>query len=107
VVIISVTYETDLQHAFALIAETGRRVDEQYEDVLEATVVQGIEEFADGKIHIRTLTRVKPGRHQQMARELRGFVKQAFDQAGIEMEQEVSQLRVMLADRPLDTTMRS
>jgi small conductance mechanosensitive channel len=100
-VIINITYTTDLQRACDLIEETGRRVDAQYEDVLEPTVVQGVEEFGDGKVHIRTLTRVKPGRHQQMARELRGSVKVAFDQAGIEMEQEVGQLQVVLANRPL------
>jgi small-conductance mechanosensitive channel len=86
VVLISVAYDDDLDRAFAVIAETGRALDLQFAEVLQPTVIQGIEEFSEGKVVVRTLTRVKPGCHQQMARELRRMIKAAFDQAAIKME---------------------
>ncbi len=85
VVMVSVSDDTDLDHAFAVIKEAGRELDAAFAEVLEPTVIQGIEEFVDDTVVIRTLTRVKPGRHQQMARELRLVLKQSFDRAEIKM----------------------
>jgi moderate conductance mechanosensitive channel len=92
VVMISVADDEDLDRVFALIAETGRALNEASEDMLETTIVQGIEEFGEEVLVLRTLTRVKPGKHQQVARELRRAIKQAFDRAGIAMA---------AADRPV------
>lgn len=85
VVMISVADDTDLERAFAVIEVTGRVLNDANEEMLEATMVQGIEEFGDGVLILRTLTRVKPGKHQQVARELRREIKLAFDAAGIAM----------------------
>lgn len=83
VVMISIADDSDLDQVFAVIAETGRQLDNANEDMLEPTLVQGIEEFGDGTLTLRTLTRVKPGRHQQVARELRRALKLSFDRAGV------------------------
>ncbi|HMQ33645.1 MAG TPA: mechanosensitive ion channel [Chloroflexaceae bacterium] len=88
VVLVTVAEDADLERAFATITATGRELDDAFADVLEPTIIQGIEEFADNKIVIRTLTRVRPGCHQQMARELRLLIKRAFDREGIAMEPE-------------------
>jgi moderate conductance mechanosensitive channel len=105
VVLISVAYETDLAHAFKVIDQIGRELDVQFDDVLEPTQIQGVEEFVDGKVVIRTITRVRPGRHQQMARELRKLLKLAFDREGIAMEPDEPVLlaapQVLLSERAI------
>lgn len=103
VVMISIAEDTDLDRAFALIEETGRVFNEASEDMLETTIVQGIEEFGDNVIILRTLTRVKPGKHQQVARELRREIKLAFDAAGIAMSAPADIVaQVMLSPTPLN-----
>lgn len=103
VVLISVADTNDVDRVFAVIDITGRGLDTASEDVLEPTVVQGIEEFGDDLMVIRTMTRVKPGKHQQVARELRRVLKQAFDEAGIAMSAPASHVaQVVLSPRPLN-----
>lgn len=105
VVMITVSTESSLDQAFDVIRETGQDLDVRFDDVLEPTIIQGIEEFGDNLVVIRTLTRVRPGRHQQMSRELRLMIKQAFDREGIAMEPEppvvVAARQVMLSSRPI------
>lgn len=105
VVLLTVSDDADLEHVFGVIAQTGRELDERFSEVLEPTVVQGIEEFGDGFVTLRTITRVKPGRHEQMARELRLAIKLAFDRERIAMQPEAAVVtaarHVVLSQRAL------
>ncbi|MGB9632813.1 MAG: mechanosensitive ion channel family protein [Chloroflexaceae bacterium] len=105
VVLIPVTYDADLKRAFTLIESIGREINERFDDVLEPTFTQGIEEFGERTLTIRTLTRVKPGRHHEMAREIRRAIKDAFDEAGVALFADEPVLyaapRVVLSDREL------
>ncbi len=83
VVSIGIAHRSDLQRAFSVIEECGRVLDERLEDVLEPTIVQGIEEFGAEGILVRTITRVQPGRHEQSARDLRLLIKEAFERENI------------------------
>ncbi|MCS6880398.1 MAG: mechanosensitive ion channel family protein [Oscillochloridaceae bacterium] len=107
VVLVPVTYDADLKRAFRLIEAIGREINEQFDDVLEPTFTQGIEEFGEQTLSIRTLTRVKPGRHHAMAREIRRAIKDAFDEAGIALCFNEPVLyaapNVVLSDRELGT----
>jgi small conductance mechanosensitive channel len=85
VVLINIAYEVDLDRAFEIIRTTGKELDQTYSDVLEPTIVQGVETFSDDAIVIRTITRVKPGRHEQMARELRNLIRKTFEREDIAM----------------------
>ena len=53
--------------------------------VLEATSVKGLDNFGESDLVIRTITRVKPGCHLPVERDLRKRIKDAFDQHGIEI----------------------
>ena len=45
-----------------------------------------LKDLADAAgVSIRTVTRVKPGQHQGVAREYRKLIKEAFDREGIEI----------------------
>jgi small conductance mechanosensitive channel len=103
VVLVSIAYKTDLERAFAVIRATGQELDKAQEDVFEPTQVQGIEEFGEGRVLIRTATRVKPGRHQDMAREFRSRIMAAFDREGIPLiDYKVSvEAEVLLLPQPL------
>jgi small conductance mechanosensitive channel len=104
VVLVSVAYEVDLERAYAVIRTTGDTLNTEHDDVLEATQVQGVEDFDDGKVIIRTATRVKPGRHLAMARAFRTAIKDAFQRAEIAMADDNSitfEPKVLLMPRPL------
>jgi small conductance mechanosensitive channel len=61
--------------------------DESEDDplVLEPTQVDGLEEFGDYRLLIRTITKVKPGGHSRIRRVFRKRLKEAFDKEGIEI----------------------
>ncbi|NTU82386.1 MAG: mechanosensitive ion channel family protein [Chloroflexales bacterium] len=105
VVMISVSADTNLDQAFAVIRQVGQELDVRFEEVLEPTLIQGIEEFGNDTVLIRTLTRVKPGCHQQMSRELRLMIKLAFEREGIAMDPEppvvVAARQVLLSSRAI------
>ena len=85
VVEVGVAYDSDLDHVFRVFEETGRQLKEKNLNVLEPLKVQGIKEFGESELLIRTTTKVRPGCHFRVAFELREMIKKAFDQEGIEI----------------------
>jgi len=85
VVEVGVAYETDLDHVFRVLEQVGKEIKEKDPDVLEPTVVRGLQNFGESELLIRTITKVKPGQHRQVQRDLRKMVKEAFDREGIEI----------------------
>lgn len=83
-VFVTIAYEHDLERTFRVIRETGATLQVASADVLEATEVQGIEEFEEDAVRVRTITRVRPGTHLQVARDLRTRLHTAFRQERIE-----------------------
>jgi small conductance mechanosensitive channel len=85
VVEVGVRHDADLDQVSQLLQEVGAALQAQSVDVVEGTEVQGVERFtADGPI-LRTVTRVKPGCHNQVARVYRRLVKAKFDDAGVKL----------------------
>ena len=82
---VGVAYDANLDHVYEVLEKTGEELKAINTDVLEATNVQGLENFGESELTIRTLTRVKPGRHRQAARQYRKMIKDAFDREGIEI----------------------
>ncbi|MEM8674315.1 MAG: mechanosensitive ion channel family protein [Cyanobacteria bacterium P01_G01_bin.67] len=80
---IGVNYDTNLDRVYKIIETTGHQLQVENDDILEATQVQGIEEFGDTRVSIHTTTMVKPGKHLRVQRTLRKLLKQAFDLEGI------------------------
>jgi small conductance mechanosensitive channel len=85
VVEVGVRQDADLDQVSSLLQEAGAALHRDNVEVLEATQVQGVERFTADGLVIRTVTRVKPGRHQQVARIYRQLVKEKFDQAGLKL----------------------
>lgn len=85
VVQVGVSYDSNLDHVYAVLERTGADYAQGNPEVLEPMQVQGLEAFGESELTIRTLTRVKPGRHAQVARDLRKRIKDAFDREHIEI----------------------
>ena len=85
VVEIGIEYDSNIDHIYKVLEGVGQQLKEKEPDVLEATTVEGIEEFGDFDILIRTHTKVKPGKHIKIQRVVRKMIKDAFDLEGIEM----------------------
>ena len=91
VVDVGVAYNSNLDLVYNVLEKVGRELKENYpEEVLEATEVDGVEEFEDHSILIRTVTKLKPnnsrrGVHDDIQGILRKMIKEAFDQEGIEI----------------------
>jgi small conductance mechanosensitive channel len=85
VVQVGVAYESDLDHDYAVLKQAGIDLKLNDKNVIAPTEVQGLQDFGASELTIRTVTRVKPGRHLQVERDYRKLVKEAFDREGIEI----------------------
>ena len=71
VVEISVPYESNLAHVYQVIEKVGEQLKANYPEVLEATQVDGVESLGESNLLLRTVTKVKPGKHLEIQRILR------------------------------------
>jgi len=85
VVEVGVAYDSDLDKVYAVLKQTGEELKKTHPDVLDPTEVKGLENFGESDLLVRTTTRVKPGCHLKVARDLRKMIKEAFDREGIEI----------------------
>lgn len=69
----------NLETVYALIDQIGQQFQEECTDVIEPTQVDGLESLGTENLVLRTLTRVKPGKHLNTQRLLRAKLKQALD----------------------------
>jgi small conductance mechanosensitive channel len=70
----------ELEQVYQLINRVGAQLKVDCLDVLEPTQIEGLESFDQHNLVIRTMTRVKPGKHLHVPRLLRSKLKVAFDQ---------------------------
>lgn len=83
---VDVAYDTDLSHAIQITLDTLVKYHESHPDVvLEKPDVLGVENLGDSGITIRALIKTAPAKQWQTGRELRKLVKEAYDDAGIEI----------------------
>jgi len=68
-----------LEQVYELINRVGEQLKSDCLDVLETTQIEGLESFDADNLIIRTMTRVKPGKHLHVPRLLRSKLKVAFD----------------------------
>lgn len=85
VVEVGVAYESDLNKVFEVLKATGEELKEQNNNVVEASDIKGLDNFGESELTIRIVTRVKPGCHLQVERDLRKRIKEAFDKHDIEI----------------------
>ncbi|MCQ3802989.1 MAG: mechanosensitive ion channel family protein [bacterium] len=85
---IEVAYDTDIGQAMGVIKEVADGM--WREQLPNATIIAeptiaGVQSFGESSMAIRMMAKTEPGEHFAAARELRGRLKEALDQAGIEI----------------------
>jgi small conductance mechanosensitive channel len=85
VVNLTVPYQVTMEQIEGIVGSVGEQAMATYPDVLEATVLEGIEEFGPTGMVVRTITKTKAGCHEQATRDVRALFKAAFDRAGISL----------------------
>jgi len=86
---VEVAYETDIDHAIAVLEGLLRRF-EQQDDVRELLLgdpmeIWGVHDLGDSGVAIRVVARTVPGKQWGLGRLLRLEVKREFDRVGIEI----------------------
>lgn len=77
---VPVPTHANLEEVYEIIDYVGRKFQQECADVIEPTQVDGLETLGTDNLVLRTLTRVKPGKHLNTQRLLRAKIKQALDQ---------------------------
>lgn len=85
VVKVGVAYESNLDQVYAILRKLGEELHAANPNVIAPTQVMGLDDFGASELTIKTVTRVKPGKHLPVAREYRKMIKEAFDREGIEI----------------------
>ncbi len=83
---VTVTYDTDLDRAMAVLKETADevwRAQLPKARIIEEPEVWGVEAFSDSSITLRLVVKTEPGAQWRVAREIRTRLKGAFARAGI------------------------
>jgi moderate conductance mechanosensitive channel len=83
---IPVPHHIDLDQIQRIVEEVGQQLQTEYEDVLEPTCIDGLENFGGQNLVLRTLTRVKPGQHLNIQRLVRRRLKIACDRENIALQ---------------------
>ncbi|MDY7013689.1 MAG: mechanosensitive ion channel family protein [Cyanobacteriota bacterium] len=83
VVEVGVPYNANLAHIYQIVEEVGKKLNANYPDVLEPTQVEGVESLGEYNLLLRTLTKVKPGKHLQIQRLLRQMFIDTLREEGI------------------------
>lgn len=103
VVEVGVAYESDLNKVFEVLKTTGEELKAENNSVIEATDIKGLNDFGESELTIRTVTRVKPGCHLQVERDLRKRIKEAFDKHDIEIPY-ARRVLIMQKEQAADST---
>ncbi len=85
---IEVAYDTDIKAAMAVIKEVADEVWRQQlpnATIIAEPTMAGVQSLGESSIAIRLMVRTEPGEQWATARELRGRLKEALDEAGIEI----------------------
>lgn len=85
---VSVAYDTDLREAMRLILATAEALaadDEWQERIIEAPEMWGVEQLGADGVTLRLVAKTRPGDQFEVTRELHVRLKEALDEAGIEI----------------------
>jgi small-conductance mechanosensitive channel len=82
---VEVAYETDLDHAQAVIASVAHELAQEDSDVLDEPEVWGVEALGANGVTIRLVVKTRPSEQYRVSRVLRLRLKSAFEREGIEI----------------------
>lgn len=83
---VGLAYEASVAEALKVLDEVGQTWAKEHSDIsVAAPMAQGIMELADSSVVLRLVARTSPMKMDEVARELRRRIKEAFDEAGLEL----------------------
>src|SRR5690349_4520963 len=82
---VEVAYDTDVEHAEAVIGTVAGDLAAEDGAVLDEPEVWGVERLGGHGVGLRLVVKTRPSEHFRIARELRRRIKAAFDREGIEI----------------------
>jgi len=82
---VDVSYDTDIDHAKAVIKQVADKLWHERDDVLEEPEVWGVESLGPHSVVIRLVVKTRPSDQYDVSRQLRERLKEAFDSEGIEI----------------------
>lgn len=82
---VRLNYDVELEQVYKIVESIGQHLKANYTEVLEPTLVDGIEEFGEYYLLLGTRTKVKPGKNLQIERLFRKMLKDAFSREGIQI----------------------
>lgn len=85
---VEVAYDTDIDEAMRVIKETldaAWKEDLDHATIIEEPEVQGVQSFGESAVVIRAVVKTDPAEQWAVARHIRGLLKKALDEAGIEI----------------------
>jgi small-conductance mechanosensitive channel len=82
---VDVAYDTDIDHAKAVIKRVADELCRERDDILEPPEVWGVESLGPHSVVIRLVVKTRPSDQYRVSRELRQRLKEAFDAEGIEI----------------------
>jgi moderate conductance mechanosensitive channel len=88
VVNVGVAYKENLDRVVSVLNTVGQELSQDPifgQGILEPPQVLGVENFGDSQVTLRIVTKTRPLKQWETARELRKRIKAAFDREGIEM----------------------
>ena len=88
VVNVGVAYKEDLDRVVSVLNTVGQELSRDPifgQSILEPPQVLGVENFGESQVTLRIVTKTRPLKQWETARELRRRIKAAFDSEGIEM----------------------
>ena len=88
VVNVGVAYKEDLDRVVSVLNTVGQELSRDPifgQGILEPPQVLGVENFGESQVTLRIVTKTRPLKQWETARELRRRIKAAFDSEGIEM----------------------
>jgi small conductance mechanosensitive channel len=71
-------FDSDLPAIFDSLRLAGERLRAESADLLSDTEIEGITGFGASTMTVRTLTKVRPGRHEAVAASLRFIIREVF-----------------------------
>ncbi|MEZ5078885.1 MAG: mechanosensitive ion channel family protein [Solirubrobacterales bacterium] len=82
---VEVAYDTDIDHAKAVVKEVADRLWKEDPAVLEEPEMWGVEQLGASGIVLRLVVKTTPKEQWRVARQLRERIKRSFDEEGIEI----------------------
>ena len=73
-------FDSDLPAIFDSLRLAGERLRAESADLLSDTEIEGITGFGASTMTVRTLTRVRPGRHEAVAAAFRFFIREVLNE---------------------------